>query len=564
MVSALQVDTIPALLKQHRQWVLWRNEPQPNGGKPDKVPYDAKTGARARINDPATWSSFPEALTRLERSLKFDGLNFALTAEDPYVAVDLDNCADPVTGEIAPWAREIVGLVNSYTELSPSRTGIRMFARGVLPPGGRKKGDVEVYAQAHFVSVTGHHLDGTPFTIEDRSEELARFHARYFRPPAPSNCNGNGGAARALDLNDQEVLRKMFAAGNGAAVRELWDGDFSDYPSQSEADLALCCHLVFWTGGNQFQTDRLFRESGLFRAKWDTSRGSETYGALTIRKACAACADTYHTQHDSGEERPKEAVNDEINNDTIPNSSPETLDNHAGAPDDEALTCLTWRQMVEDPLEPIEYFMPGWISTESFVLLVGAGESFKSWLALYLALMTANGTPAVEPADSNASMRQGPVVYITGENSIREEKRRCGLLKAGHNLPESLPVTFVPVSDFSLSADQDYARARRLIEAVQPVLIVLDSAIALSGLEDENNNTRVRSFLKSKIVPLARERGAVVLMLAHPPKPPTQPGARLSDEHAMRGAGDWRNCAEDVLVLRKEQPELPCLELILA
>ncbi|MBP1955638.1 primase-polymerase (primpol)-like protein [Halarchaeum rubridurum] len=36
--------------------------------------------------------------------------------------------------------------------------------------------------------------------------------------------------------------------------------------------MAFCCLLALWTGGDQAQMDRLFRESGLLREKWGEGR----------------------------------------------------------------------------------------------------------------------------------------------------------------------------------------------------------------------------------------------------------------------------------------------------
>jgi hypothetical protein len=82
---------------------------------------------------------------------------------------------------------------------------------------------------------------------------------------------------------------------------------------------------------------------------------------------------------------------------------------------------------------------------------------------------------------------------------------------------------------------------------------VIARAIALAGLAREDDNTEVRAFMKTRILPLAREHGATVLLIGHSPKPPTQPGAALGDEHVARGAGDWRNAADTVLHLRRDR-----------
>ena len=84
---------------------------------------------------------------------------------------------------------------------------------------------------------------------------------------------------------DEEVLRKAVSAANSDKFRDLWCGQwqsYAEYPSQSEADLALCRMLAYWTDGNKQQVDRLFRQSGLMRPKWDEPRGLGTYGERTL------------------------------------------------------------------------------------------------------------------------------------------------------------------------------------------------------------------------------------------------------------------------------------------
>src|SRR5262249_45728386 len=76
--------------------------------------------------------------------------------------------------------------------------------------------------------------------------------------------------------------------------RRLWEGDTSAYGGDdSRADEALCFLLAFWCRKDAAQIDRLFRRSGLMRPKGDEKRGQQTYGALTIGKACTLVSRVY-------------------------------------------------------------------------------------------------------------------------------------------------------------------------------------------------------------------------------------------------------------------------------
>ena len=107
---------------------------------------------------------------------------------------------------------------------------------------------------------------------------------------ADANVTPPGGD---VDLSDRELLEKARDADNGDRFDALWRGDTAGYPSHSEADMALCNLLAFWTGGDRQRMDRLFRESGLMRDKWDEDRGADTYGERTIEAALDATTDYY-------------------------------------------------------------------------------------------------------------------------------------------------------------------------------------------------------------------------------------------------------------------------------
>lgn len=138
---------------------------------------------------PANWITFEAAKnaflkgTELPEGHKsrFDGLGFFIfrekDAEIDIYAVDLDHCRNPETGEIDPWAKDVLVNLNSYSEVSPSGTGIHIFVGGMLPEGSKNTNDqmkdknrIEVFVNKHHITMTGDHILGTPGRIEDRSD----------------------------------------------------------------------------------------------------------------------------------------------------------------------------------------------------------------------------------------------------------------------------------------------------------------------------------------------------------------------------------------------------------
>ena len=291
--ATIDVVDISQDLKDRRAWVTWRAEAR--AGRIIKPPYNPQTGRLASCADPATWASFEEALAACQGG-DFDGIGFQLGP--PFVGIDLDHCRDPETGVIRAEAMAIIDELDSYTEVSPSGEGVHILVKGELSAGRRRTTGVELYDRDRYFTVTGNHVAGTPLTIEPRNAELAALHARLFggqtTPPAPGAVEPRParptasplGEHASASMTDEELIARMLSSGNGQEVGRLWAGDWQDkYQSQSEGDLALCSNLAFWTDRDVERMDRLFRQSGLFRPKWDEHRGSRTYGEATIAKA---------------------------------------------------------------------------------------------------------------------------------------------------------------------------------------------------------------------------------------------------------------------------------------
>ena len=116
-------------------WVAWQTELRtPKDIKPTKVPYCANgLGGKARANDRRTWATREQAedrATRLKKPFGMGGIGIEFAPLDDGRStggVDLDACRNPETGEIAAWALSIMGWLESYTEVSPSGTGVKVF-----------------------------------------------------------------------------------------------------------------------------------------------------------------------------------------------------------------------------------------------------------------------------------------------------------------------------------------------------------------------------------------------------------------------------------------------------
>ncbi len=187
--------------------------------------------------------------------------------------------------------------LESFTEVSPSGTGYHVIVRGSLPGDRSRRGSVEMYETARFFTVTGDHVETTPLQVTERPAALESVYTEYIAETEPSHNETQVGIQQAsthetsqsVTLEDEELLERARNASNGEKFERLWRGSIAGYESQSEADMALCCLLAFWTGGDAARVDQLFRQSGLLRDKWDEVHYADgsTYGEKTIDRAIA-------------------------------------------------------------------------------------------------------------------------------------------------------------------------------------------------------------------------------------------------------------------------------------
>ena len=286
---------IPPGIQKSGRLCLYRLERKtPDAVKPDKVPYK-QDGTRVDPSNPADFRSFDEVLAAYN-SGGFDGIGIGCFA--PIGMTDVDGCVHD--GKLDEWAQEIVDELDSYTELSPSGTGIHIFflvedffydkERYYI---NNRKTHVEVYvpgATHRFLTMTGKCIHGTE--VMERTEQLKSVLEKYMvRPQADVTLPKV--TAPGSFLSDSSVIAKMQTSKQGEKAKALWDGSIPDGKSHSEADMALAEILAFWCGGDIEQMDRLFRQSGLMRDKWDRPQSGSTYGWLTLEKAVRNCTAFY-------------------------------------------------------------------------------------------------------------------------------------------------------------------------------------------------------------------------------------------------------------------------------
>lgn len=289
---ATRFAAVPAQLRELDQWVVWCYEQR--GDKTTKVPYNPQDGSKASSTNTETWNTFALCCRALdEHPTAYNGIGFMFKKGGGIFGFDGDHLYDPATGTIAPEAKAWLDRFATYTELSPSGHGIHAIGFGVLPGKGKKREPFEVYDQERYFTITGNHVPGYPTTLAHVNGALTDLWEHLAKGTTEAQVNPVLPHEGASVLTDSEVLDLADCAKNGAKFRDLWSGGMAGHASASNADLALCTMLAFWCRKDADQMDRLFRQSGLMRDKWDERRGGSFYRELTIDKAISLTEEVY-------------------------------------------------------------------------------------------------------------------------------------------------------------------------------------------------------------------------------------------------------------------------------
>lgn len=275
----MQIKNIPAELRALPQWV----------GRRGKVPLNPLTGKGAKAGEPSTWGTFEQAMIGVELGT-FDGIGFEFATGGGIVGIDLDHVVNPQTGEVQPWALEIVQKMSSYTEYSPSGTGLHIFVRGDIPTSGRKKtlskdtGEaVEIYKEKRYFTVTGRPF--LPIPIADRPAELAALYGKLF--PAKQAHTAPLTAIEAPEYLNRGLDRDK-------TFRALWDGQ-RETGDESSNDLALMNKLAYWCSRDEEKMIDAFLASPYASQKDDKHLKKlerDDYLRRTAQKAIADCQGT--------------------------------------------------------------------------------------------------------------------------------------------------------------------------------------------------------------------------------------------------------------------------------
>lgn len=533
-----EINNLPAALRERALFCCWRYEER--DGRRTKVPYNPRTGGRAQSTNPDTFAPLQAAAQVQGR---YDGLGVGIFGR--LGAIDIDHCVSE-EGGLSDLAAGIMSAMNAYTEYSPSGKGIRILF--TVPEGfqydkaryyiNNQKAGLEVYIAGStnkFVTVTGNTI--TPGKdLEERGEALGRVLERYMVRPTPSLTPSAADNPAPVDaLDDLALIERAKQSRKGADFARLWAGDISGYQSHSEADIALCNALAWWTNGDAGRVDRLFRQSGLMRQKWDRPQSGSTYGAITVQNAVAGLRGGYDPANRG------QAIEFDFGPEPSTSTKTTAVPAQGGAADIQRLHIISAPELQVANLPPVRYMVEGMLP-EGIGLLSAASKTGKSWMVLSMGLKIAAGEPFM-----GHQTNQCGVLYLALEDSLsRLQDRMNKILKGRPAPPLFYFTTEAPNLDQGLLATLD----DHIQQHPETKLIIIDTLQKIRGPALPREASYAQDYREMGMVKAHMDKKGVSVFFVHHNRKMVDEGDPFN---MISGTNGIMGAADTIFVITKDK-----------
>ncbi|KAK1548211.1 hypothetical protein Q3G72_032010 [Acer saccharum] len=529
-------DGIPSSMRQAKRWAPWRAEWNEKKQKYVKIPHRADRPEHGLSNKSAVgWVTFEHAMAAYRAAPdKFAGVGYLMTGAHGVTGVDLDHCV--VDGQIAPWAAEVAAKLDSYTEISPSGTGLHVMSATDVPIDwmNHDRG-IEVYGgnAARFLCITGRRVDGSPQELRaPRAGVLDALAVQYKKVDKTASVED----LHLPDLIPVELLpdlvdldlpphaRNFLAEGSQKSDRssEL----FACAIALSQAGLApdeILSVLEANEHAMQIALDHRRQDyDKALRFLWKEAAQRGTARAGDFKQATFDDFEDFDS-HESGNPVPAPAGTDDF--DVLPEQDNRHADlapvkKHKFAPESVA-------QFLNRPAP--NWIIKGVVPRAGLAVIYGASSSGKTFFTLDLVGAIARGTQW-----RGTAVKRGRVLYVVAEGAGGFRNRLQAYCEFHGVDPDDFDVCFLRQAPNLLAKDDIREFLEQVLAAGRFDVIVIDTyARAMAG-GNENDAKDVGQAV-AHCDAIHRKTGALVVLVHHSGKDATK-GARGSG--ALRAAAD--------------------------
>lgn len=504
---------LPDELRAAARWVRWKNEQEPGNPKGRKIPLSPISRFPAKSTDSSTWGSFETALAHAGEAPSV-GLGFVLgrNGSRGYVGIDLDHVRDAETGELAAEAVEIIRRAGTYAEVSPSRTGVKLF--GVLPVESapvlpRNKadlddgGEIEVYARDRYFTVTGQRLPESPRELSDLSDVLKWLIVRYLARQA-ANVRQTSGKWMQTDATG--------CTHGGSTVQAPGSPAPGDVLHRAEAYLAKIPGAISGQRG-QDQT-------------WSAALSIVRGFGLSADQAFDLLGRSYNPRCEPpwSDRELLHKVEDAWKNGRLPfgyllEKGVQTVD----APPPPAADPVLIGDALEEPAPDIAWLIQDLLPVQAILLLAAHGGLGKTTILVQLFACLAAGRDFIgfhvpQPV---------PVLYLIAEGArhVFLDRVRVALARLGMD-PKTLPLWVTP-REFTPEIG---ATIEAYIEKTGARLVALDT-VGLFHDGDENSASDFKAKVVKPLRAIMTKRDVSFVLVSHEGKPSQERKGR----HRVRG-----------------------------
>jgi hypothetical protein len=490
-------EAIPLALKQRDQWACWKFIER--HGKRTKCPYHAKFHWKASSVNPQTWCSYDAAWIAYQRS-GYDGIAYMFSEDDPFCGIDLDDCLDE-QGNLL-WGNELLELLDSYTEISPSGRGLKLFVEAKKPEFARCKAqvdghDIEIYDRNRMFCVTGIRFEGVSGDVQNRQAELDRLCAEFW--PAKKM--------------EQPVSRTA----SQRCLKAILQMQIADHADGSHRLYSACCRAVEHdlTDAEAIACLREFERIQPFPKPWTDEEIMKR-----LRDAEGACT--------RGAARSKLLRPEHI----------------------------PIEQLILDYPELREPVIHGLLRQGETMNVIASPKFGKSWLVTDLCLALATGRPWLDLFQTE----QGRVLIL--DNELHRETSAYRIPKVASARGSAIPelASMVRVENLRGRLRDIFAMAEYFDE-LQPgefKVIVIDAFYRFMPRDSDENDNGTMANVYNALDAYAGRLGCSFILIHHSTKG-NQSGKSVTDVGA--GAGSQSRATDTHLVLRPhEEPNCAVLD----